>query len=346
MSEVVFDNLDDIFISRSKWGKLTEEELNLYIDKVFLHYRKHGFPYYPVTKLFRMRQFYDLLRYNTAGILIDKVVAQSMHGLGLVWSYFPHAFHVKCGEMTTPFEAYSDDDMFKAVIRKRMQLGDNMSDAGLRKTLKLYSGCQGVSNFRPTAAIAIYNHFAPGGVAWDMSCGYGGRLLGAIVSNLKSYIGTDPDSRTFHGLVGLALDFADDEFCYDLQRIGSEDFKPDPESLDLCFTSPPYYDWEKYSEEETQSYIKFPVKKDWLEGFLKPTFRSCFVGLKKGKHLVINISNTKKAKDLEDETIQIAKSVGFRMVDEWKLALSNPNLKKKKDGVDFKYEPIFIFIKD
>ena len=55
-----------------------------------------------------------------------------------------------------------------------------------------YSGTQSVSNFRPTVFTKlIYEKFG-GDVVWDMSCGWGGRLLGFLsTSNTKQYIGTD-----------------------------------------------------------------------------------------------------------------------------------------------------------
>ena len=137
------------------------------------------------------------------------------------------------------------------------------------------TGSQGVSNFRPTAAHAIYNRFLPdGGTTWDMSGGYGGRLLGAIKSQIN-YIATEPATNTVEGLKEIINDWGTistlfrNELHLEIVQKGSEDFLPDKESLDLCFTSPPYFDTEKYSNEDTQSYIKFPTSRDWINGFLR-----------------------------------------------------------------------------
>ena len=41
-----------------------------------------------------------------------------------------------------------------------------------------------------------------------MSCGWGGRLLGALSSsNVKKYIGTEPSTETFKGLKQIQKDF-------------------------------------------------------------------------------------------------------------------------------------------
>ena len=210
----------------------------------------------------------------------------------------------------------------------------------MRQSLKIYSGVQGVSNFRPTAAGVIYKRYGGDGVMWDMSCGWGGRLVGALASpHIKTYIGTEPSTKTFEGLCKLRDDF--DYIGKDIQlnMMGSEDYIPKKDSLDLCFTSPPYFDTEKYADEETQSYNKFPTRDTWGSGFLKRTFRNCYHGLKPGGYMLINIANTPKYKDLEEITIDYANQVGFYHIDTIQLILSAVM------GAGYKREPIFVFQK-
>jgi len=236
-----------------------------------------------------------------------------MHGLGLAWSYFPHAFDVKSNGMMTPYEAFMNDEIFMKVILKRLKMGTYISDSGIRKMLKIYTGVQGVSNFRPTAAACLYDEFGKDGVVWDMSGGWGGRLLGAAISNVNKYIATEPSTKTFNGLKSLANDFSGNMIC-EINHCGSEDYVPEVNSLDMCFTSPPYFDLEQYSSESTQSYIKFNNIEKWREGFLKPTFDNCYYGLKPEKFMLINISDKVGNNiKLEDITIETAKEVGFTM---------------------------------
>ena len=78
--------------------------------------------------------------------------------------------------------------------------------SSVRKALRTYSGTQGVSNFSPAAAAAIYHHLLPeqGGVVFDPSCGWGGRLLGAIACDrVHKYIGCDPSTETYKGLLRM-----------------------------------------------------------------------------------------------------------------------------------------------
>lgn len=331
-------------LSKKQWESLSPEELDDLALVIFDYYRKQGFPYYELKHSERLedynklKAFFDTNRHRL--IDEDNRIGMSMHGLALAWSYFPHSWDVKVGKMRTPKEVYDDNALLMAAIKKRFKRGTYFSPSGIRKALRTYSGTQSVSNFRPTAAAAIYDRYCPPrATVWDMSSGYGGRLLGAAISNkVATYIGTDPCTPTFTGLQVLAT-----EMCHsirvELNKMGSEFFIPEPESLDLCFTSPPYFDTEKYSDEPSQSYKRFSTAEAWNEGFLRKTIQNCRTGLKDGGHLVLNVANVKSHPFLEEDTVKICLEEGFTYTDTLFLTLSSI----AKGG--YKYEPVFVFKK-
>ena len=332
---------EQIFVNERHWRGMNEVELNDFVFKIFDYYRETGFPYYPTDMESRQRDFNKLMAYDRSRLFEDDIVKQSMHALGLAWSYFPNSFNVRCGNKMTPLEAFEDDDIFLAVIKKRLKMGTYISDSGIRKMLKIYTGVQAVSNFRPTAAAAIYDTFAKNGVVWDMSGGWGGRLLGAIASGVKMYMATEPSTLAYDGLIEIAKDFAGD-MKYNIACCGSEEYLPDAQSVDFCFTSPPYFDLEKYSDEDTQSYIKCPTKDAWLEYYLEETFLNCHYCLKPDGVMAINIADI-KGNELEADMVKVAEEVGFKLRKRFYYALSNVNLRDK--GKKFKYEPIYLFTK-
>ena len=133
----------------------------------------------------------------------------------------------------------------------------------IRGILRRVTGSQMVSNFRPITASMLYKVFCDqGDTVWDMSCGWGGRLLASIKADVN-YIGTDPNKQTMKGLKEMSRTFKSTARFHKLLTMGSEEYRPDKNSLDFAFTSPPYFDTEKYSNESTQSYLKFskPRKK-------------------------------------------------------------------------------------
>ena len=344
-----------------------EEQLQSNIDEVYSYWQERGFPYYATDKQYRESQFKTLQSTDFKGLLTqDKVIKPNQTGLSLAWSYMPHSFGIRCGKMKTPMEIYESEEHFKKGIKKLLtgsffgkfkpndlmpvmaNLFDNDLDAGgdskhksesiMRSLLRRYTGTQCVSNFRPTAAACLYSHFAfPGAMVWDMSMGYGGRILGAIISDIN-YIGTDPAEKTFKGLQEIKKDFGKSERHYFLNKCGSEVFQPKEETLDFAFTSPPYFNWEQYGEEDGQSFKQYDGAEAWNNGFLRTTIQNAYIGLKKGRHMGLNVANIKTHKTFEDDTVRIAVEEGFEHTDTYKLQLSS-----QESGA--KYEPVFIFQK-
>lgn len=200
-----------------------------------------------------------------------------------------------------------------------------------------------VSWFKPGAAYSIYRHMLDGiaaPVVWDPSCGFGARLLGFMAAFPNgTYIGTDPATRTFNDLCSLRDCSTHLPTQIDLHCVGSESFDPGCE-LDLVFTSPPYFDREKYFDEDNQCWRAFPTADLWIDGFLKPTFRTSFSRLRPGAKMVINID-----KKNEGVVIAAALDVGFTQLPGLQLAIGRDHFSKKKGRSIGKTESILIFRK-
>lgn len=322
----------------------------------FEHHRREGFPVYSLKRDEKRQELLDLLVADHARIIDAKGrIKQTMHGLALAWHYHPLAWTVRCGNRKTPIEVFTDDESFLKAIERRTKLGNAFSDGGLRKILRTFSSTQSVSNFRPTAAAAVYHRLLPdeGGVVWDMSAGFGGRLLGALACDrVERYIGTDPSTFAMDGLremaaelVRMAQSLGRRTLEVELHRVGSEDFQPERNSLDLCFTSPPYFGWEQYGDEPEQSHKKFSTQHAWLHGFVGATLRNCSRGLKRNGSLAINISSVAAFPDLAEAFVRFAGDHGWQLVETLQLQLSKMVGLKHIGKSAFKSEPIFVFKK-
>lgn len=312
----------------------------------FAYARKRGFPHYNLSIGQMMKDFETFKKYDIKKIIdSDNKIKQTFHCMGLCWSYFPHHWEIPTRKMKTPMDVWNDDVLLMKALKSRIKWGGKvgvdgyMSDSDLRKAVRSYSGVQRVSNFRPSAAAAIYDRYCePESVVWDMSAGFGGRLIGAVRSGkVKTYIGNDPSTPTFKGLSSMATDFNFIEII--LEKTGSEDFKPDQE-VDLCFTSPPYFNTERYTDEPDQSYQKFPEVESWNEGFLRKTIKNCKDALKPNGKLILNVANVLTHKTLEDDTLRIAQEEGFSLKETLQLKLSTISYKG-----GHKHEPVFVFEK-
>lgn len=319
------------------------------------HYRREGFPVYSLTRDEKRQELLDLLVADHATIIdASGRIKQTMYGLALAWHYHPYAWDVRCANRMTPVQLFRDDELFLKAIEKRMKMGHAPTASGMRKMLRSFSGTQSVSNFRPTAAAAVYHRLLPerGGVVWDMSAGFGGRLLGAIACDrVDKYIGTDPSTYAMDGLremadelVSMARSLGRRNLEVELHRLGSENFVAGRNSLDICFTSPPFGPGhEKYSDEPSQSYKKFPTQHEWLHGFIGATLRNCAHGLKRNGILAINIASVAAYPNLARVFLRYAEDNGWRLIETLQLQMSKMVGLKHIGSGAFKTEPIYVF---
>lgn len=326
-----------------------DKDIDTEVDKLFKFYRENGFPNYNKDDYSIEKELNKLKQFDLSKIILtdnDKIILkQNLTGIGVLWTYFPHWIDIRCNNHKSLSEMWNDDEQLKILIKKTYlwKLKHNephWTSNRIRQNAKVFLSKQSVSNFRPTVAKYIYNTYGNNGRVIDMSGGFGGRALGFASSNCSEYIACEPSSKTFEGLINLTNDLHKiDNKNYIILKQGSEiPFPVKNKSIDLCFTSPPYFDTEKYSYEQSQSYIKYPTIDKWLVEFLRSTMLNCRDALKDDGHMIINIADTTKY-DLVKPTIAIAISLGFTLSTSIDMQMSSIAGNKRK------IEPILVFKK-
>lgn len=185
------------------------------------------------------------------------------------------------------------------------------------------------------------------------NCGFGGRMLGALTSkNNYRYVGTDPCTETFYHLnqLGEYIETVTGrEDSYELHCTGSEDFRGPANSIDFAFSSPPYFNLEVYSDEETQCFNKFPVLEDWLEGYVRATIKNIKHMLKPGRFYAVNIADFKVGSGqgcaYVDEWIRISTEEGMPLFDTVYLGVTARAGSAEQAAGELKKENILIFKK-
>lgn len=185
------------------------------------------------------------------------------------------------------------------------------------------------------------------------NCGFGGRMLGALSSKKNfRYVGTDPCTETMYHLhqLGEYIEMVtgrDDS--YELHCSGSEVFKGPENSIDFAFSSPPYFNLEVYSDEETQCYNKFPELNQWLEGYVRETIKNIKHMLKPGRCYAVNIADFKVGGGSEvayvDEWIRISTEEGMPLFDTVYLGVTARAGSAEQAAGELKKENILIFKK-
>ena len=246
-------------------------------------------------------------------------------------SFFPNRYRA-CSRWSkqNAFEAWHDEKEMRRAIRFQRKVGDPVVPARALKAITM--NCRTPSVFRPTVARFIYETFCkPGDRVWDPCAGYGGRLMGAAAAGVH-YVGTDVEPETVEGNLRLAEAL---EYDCEVHTVPAQEFTPPP--VQLVFTSPPYYDQERYAGGQ-QSWKEFNTFESWVEGFMRPLIRRAADALVPGGHLVLNVADirTKKGEvlDLVGQTQRVALEEGFEQGTHLEMKL--PNLNRKKT------EPILV----
>ena len=204
-----------------------------------------------------------------------------------------------------------------------------------------------VSWFKPVNAYEIYKRLLkdnPFPIVWDPSMGFGARLLGFISAyNQGVYFGTDPAIETFRDLQNLKYLIEEKDLKHEIyiENTGSEKVELPSDIGDLVFTSPPYFNTERYFNESGQCWLDYPDLLSWKEKYLTVTFNNAFKFLKNDGKLVINISEKYK-----NDIIDIATQQNFKLVDQYSLILNKDHFSKKRGNTEIKKEPILIFEKN
>ena len=208
------------------------------------------------------------------------------------------------------------------------------------------------AQFRPSAAKTIYDYFQAETVL-DFSMGWGDRILGAHASEyVKKYVGIDPNTDLFAGYIeqikyyqsiGKPKKYSILPHCAEDSRLYLKD------EFDLIFTSPPYFDKEKYNQSEVQSYKMYKEFDSWMKNFLFKTIELRSESLKSGGHLAINISDIytrkKQYKICDGMNDYIASTNKFDYIGAIGLRMPKRPMSISSDTVGVFGEPIWIWKK-
>ena len=353
--EDVMDKLKEY--TKERYLPLNEEDRAKMVNEVF--------------NIYREKNIFPIYYYNENGIAkeikkcIDKEVEfkdnilnfKFNQGSSLCRYMFPNLSTVECKGVTNNglYDRFMDDHKLKRAIDFALRFKKSVTPSEIRGSLEMIGG-NFATQFPTMKAKALYEKYTPkGGVIYDYSCGWGNRLLGALSSkNNYTYIGVEPCTDTFTNLHNLAERIekvTGRNNSYRILQKGSEEFNLRKQVFDFAFSSPPYFSLEKYSDEETQCYNKYPTLEEWFDGYVRPTIQNIYDMLKDGCYYGVNINDFNLGKDkveYVDKWLEISKEIGFEFVEkiEFGLQTRTGNGFKEGDVQKKRSEGIYIFKKN
>lgn len=170
-----------------------------------------------------------------------------------------------------------------------------------------YESTPECTTFKVSLAAAIYRFFladVPDAVVLDPFAGWGDRALGAAGAKV-SYVGVDPNPALAggYGMIRNFLAEVSPETTTRFRPIPFEDFGPAElgedfpggGGADLVFSSPPFYDYEIYSDDPRQSVRAGSDQTlvEWLRDWFLPATDRAWGALKPGGCLAYYLSDKK-----------------------------------------------------
>mgnify|MGYP003310936556 CR=1 FL=1 len=156
------------------------------------------------------------------------------------------------------------------------------------------------SQFKPNVAKALYDYFDSTNIL-DFSAGWGDRLAGFYASTkTELYVGIDPRKEN-HPIYREQADRYDsmiNEFWeikkkseFLCEAAEEADLERYEDTFDTIFTSPPYFNVERYSYDDTQSWVRYKNIDQWNENFLQRSIENMWTSLRSGGVLCVNIAD-------------------------------------------------------
>ena len=155
------------------------------------------------------------------------------------------------------------------------------------------------SQFKPNVAKSIYDKHKCKNVL-DFSAGWGDRLAGFYASDYgELYVGIDPRKKN-HPIYEKQAEFYKKHSTF-FETEKRHEFICSPAEdadlseyegmMDIVFTSPPYFSVERYSYDDTQSWVRYKDIDNWNKNFLQKAINNVWKTLRKGGILMVNISD-------------------------------------------------------
>ena len=243
-------------------------------------------------------------------ITLNHISAQSTVGLNIIKRNMPHLYEVKNYKGMSISNLWSKE-ILKKVLRINRKTHSSTYVSEIVRQIGFAAGTSKVTIYRPLLTKRIVEYFGAKNVL-DPCIGWGGRMIGSVCVPGVKYTGFEPCVKTYEGLCRIreSLSLGEKVTIYNLPaEVGMESLRKE---YDMIITSPPYYNLEIYSDENTQSH-NYGSYEEWVDKFLYSVIRIAISKLVSGGTSCWSVKNFKTDKhyNLYDDVKRIHSELGW-----------------------------------
>ena len=258
---------------------------------------------------------FNILKYNIRDMSLDELVGQFITKTQAIEEFYLLCNDVSAGSkisllfnphrLTTDtekddlsvYESFQFDDKLSGLARLYLyNLEHNVKNSFFQAIQRGYNNIQYVNEFPPIVARTIYKRYCNKSFnILDPCAGWGGRMIGCASIPNATYTAFEPSTQTYNGLqkLGEWLTVMQPNFKYKVYHLPYED-KPYLDSkFDMALTSPPYYNTEHYSDEETNSLNRYNTFESWVDNFYTNLILTTLDLVKDDGVFILNVGSRK-----------------------------------------------------
>jgi len=250
--------------------------------------------YYSYSDSDLLKDWNALIKWNAR---VDSMASTQRVGMKLCEHFFPNFFDIENKDGNS-FKSLWKADKLEKVLRWNRKSHSTPYLSELRRGIYFNYKLAKSTMYRPQMAKMVVTNLGAKRVL-DPCAGWGGRMLGTIAAGAE-YVAFEPNSETYEGLLNLSKFLGIQDKVRIIKDSALEMNKYDIGEFDLILTSPPYFDLEVYSHEDTQSIKGCDTYSIWVNNFLKPLIELSISHMKVDGWSCWNVHNVGKMKMIDN----------------------------------------------
>ena len=250
--------------------------------------------YYSYSDSDLLKDWNALIKWNAR---VDTMASTQRVGMKLCEHFFPNFFDIENKDGNS-FKSLWKADKLEKVLRWNRKSHSTPYLSELRRGIYFNYKLAKSTMYRPQMAKMVVTNLGAKRVL-DPCAGWGGRMLGIVAAGAE-YVAFEPNTETYEGLLKLIKLLGIEDKVRIINDSALEMDKYDIGEFDLILTSPPYFDLEVYSHEDTQSIKGCDTYSMWVNNFLKPLIELSISHMKQNGWSCWNVHNVGKMKMIDD----------------------------------------------